>query len=89
METKRLQEVVTMVSSILTDYPVQSKTLPPNIIVISTPIWDFYLSRVDNDGCYTLDEIGINDSGLANEHSYTKQQIQREVFGRYCITNSL
>jgi hypothetical protein len=90
METKRLQEVVNMVSSILTDTPVHSKTLQEkNTIVISTNIWDFYLTRLGNDGCYTLDEVVINDAGLAKEHSYTKNRITREIFGRYCVTNSL
>lgn len=90
MKTKRLQEVVDMVSSILTDYPVHSKTLPENnIVVISTPIWDFYLTRLEGDGCYTLDGVNANDGELAQEHTYTKQRIKREVFGRYCITTTL
>jgi len=89
MQTKRLQEVVDMVSSILADFPVHSKTTNSNTIIISTQIWDFYLTRLEGDGCYTLDEVTINDGGLAQEYSYTKKQIMREIFGRYCVTNSL
>ncbi len=90
MKTKRLQEVVDMVSNILTDFPVYSKTLPEkNIIVISCPIWDFYLTRLDENGCYTLDDVKNNDGDLAIEYEYTKSQISREIFGRYCVTNTL
>jgi hypothetical protein len=86
MKTKRLQEVVDMVSSILTDFPVHPKTLQ-NKIVISTPIWDFYLTRIN--GCYMLDDTKINDGSLSEEYNYAKDQICREVFGRYCVTISL
>jgi hypothetical protein len=90
MQTKRLQEVVNMVSSILTDFPVHPKTLhTKNTIVITTQIWDFYLTRLENSGCYTLDEVVVSNGKLADKHSYIKQQIMREVFGRYCVTNTL
>lgn len=91
MKTKRLQEVVSMVSSILADFTVHSKTLQDknNMIVISCKIWDFYLTKLGDSGCYSLDDVKINDGDLAEEYSYTKKQIMREVFGRYCVTNSL
>lgn len=85
METKELQEVVNIVSSILKDYPIDYKELKEDFIVITTVIWDFYLTKEDN--CYVLDGVSVNEHKLDEEKQDLKKQIKREVFGRYCIKN--
>lgn len=88
MTTKRLQDVVEMVSSILTDYPVTSYELyEQGIISISTPIWDFYFTKLENTGYYVFDNIIINSGTLDKENEYIKQQIKREI-SKYGISNS-
>lgn len=90
MTTKTLKEMVDMVSSILTDLPVNIKTISEkNIITISTPAWDFYFHRLDDVGVYIYEECITNNSKLAENKDEVKQQLLREVISKYFITNTL
>jgi hypothetical protein len=89
MTTKTLPEMVDMVSSILTDYPVTPRPFYNlGIIVISTPIWDFTFTKLDKMGYYLFDNVVTNSSDLAEEMKHTKKTIMREVISKYGMTSS-
>jgi hypothetical protein len=90
MTTVRLPEMVEMVSSILKEYPVDTQTLyNQGVIIITTPIWDFYFKKIDNQGCYFFDDTKINNAKLAKELEHTRKTITRQAVSKYCVTTSL
>ena len=87
MKTKRLQEVVDMVSSILAEHPVNTETIfSHNSLTISTEIWDFNYIKLND--AYVYDCTTINNK-LAEEMYDIEPKLMREVIMKYTITNDL
>tara|TARA_R110000803_G_scaffold14286_2_gene39731 strand:- start:149 stop:415 length:267 start_codon:yes stop_codon:yes gene_type:complete len=88
MKTKRLQEVVDMVSSILAEHPVNTETIfSHNSLTISTEIWDFNYIKLND--AYVYDCTTINNNRLAEEMYDIEPKLMREVIMKYTITNDL
>ena len=82
--------MVDMVSSILTDYPVMARPLyDQGIIVISTTIWDFQFTKIDNKSPFIYDNVVISNAKLAEGMEHVKKTLVREIIGKYGITNCL
>ncbi len=88
MRTIQLPDMVKKVSSLVKNQ--STKTFQKdNQLTISTEIWDFNFTKLDDLGYYVYDTTVITNQGESEKNEELKKTILREVICKYGVVTGL
>jgi hypothetical protein len=88
MRTLRLPDMVKRVSSLVENQSVNTFK-KGNQITISTDLWDFTFTKIDDVGYYLYEDTIVTNQRKDEENQEIKEKLLKEVIRKFGITTTL